>query len=268
MKYCCEVFGIDSDSVTPMLFYVYAHFAMAGFGVFALFLCVWRLYDSWLYGLLVFAWMCTNLEDSTRVFFSVNLRENFSLPLFWLQNLFIINILDDFGNNNDDNNNDNINNNGSNNNVKLLSPRRSTYRYMIVAFVIATFLFALFWQFNQSSSLFVTAVLKWKSSNRAISQILIAQSFALFCVAIAQFAQPMALFSVSTQFNAAVLITFALSRFFHQFKSAIGMVFVKTLVAFLFCVLINFCVNNGLNTSNSDRHIWTFVKAKLGMHDK
>ncbi|MCP9265333.1 hypothetical protein DINM_020604 [Dirofilaria immitis] len=38
--------------------------------------------NSWLYGLLVFTWMLANIDDSTRVFFTVNLRENFALPFF------------------------------------------------------------------------------------------------------------------------------------------------------------------------------------------
>uniref|UniRef100_A0A915PMF0 DUF4220 domain-containing protein n=1 Tax=Setaria digitata TaxID=48799 RepID=A0A915PMF0_9BILA len=74
----------------PILFYVYSCFTFAGFGVTTLFFLAWTLTRSWLYGLLVFTWMLVNIDDSTRVFFTVNLRENFALPFFWLQNACIV----------------------------------------------------------------------------------------------------------------------------------------------------------------------------------
>lgn len=142
----------------PILFYVYSCFTFAGFGVTTLYLFSWALTGrhifflhllffflflivffyrffsmirsvqrkvfSWLYGLLVFTWMLTNIDDSTRVFFTVNLRENFALPFFWLQNTCII--------------------------VLLRSSNVARKKYYFISF-FATFLFTLFWQFTQVS---------------------------------------------------------------------------------------------------------------------
>lgn len=87
----------------------------------------WKVF-SWLYGLLVFTWMLTNIDDSTRVFFTVNLRENFALPFFWLQNACIVVVL------------------------RLSNVACKKYHFI---FFLSTFLFALFWQFNQVTSLFL-----------------------------------------------------------------------------------------------------------------
>lgn len=141
----------------PILFYVYSCFIFAGFGITTLFLLAWSLTGrhiifsylhfssfcnphmsagdiskifsefkwndfSWLYGLLVFTWMLTNIDDSTRVFFTVNLRENFALPFFWLQNACIV--------------------------IVLRLPNVACKKYYFI-FFFSTFLFALLWQFNQ-----------------------------------------------------------------------------------------------------------------------
>lgn len=81
----------------------------------------WNVF-SWLYGLLVFTWMLTNIDDSTRVFFTVNLRENFALPFFWLQNACVV--------------------------VVLRFSNVACKKYYFI-FFFSTFMFALFWQFNQ-----------------------------------------------------------------------------------------------------------------------
>lgn len=67
--------------------------------------------------------MVVNLDDSTRVFFTINLRENFALPFLWIQNIFVV--------------------------MTLQRDIDIKETYKNVLFVLSTFFFALFWQFSQ-----------------------------------------------------------------------------------------------------------------------
>lgn len=235
---------------SPIIFYVYSCFVFAGFGVITLFLLAWATHKSWIYGLLAFAWICANLDDSTRTFFTVNLRENFALPFFWLQNFFAVCILQQTSSRS-------INN--------------------LFAFMLSTFFFAIFWQFNQfilllqSSALFVVSLLI-PSRSKMIAILLFAQSIAFVCVVIAQFGQPMALLSVCTSFNIAAIVVLLVTswRFHSTTNKAINPIvvaFIKAIVTVVLFACINIFLKVTTN-SKADTHIWTFVMAKLGIHRK
>uniref|UniRef100_F1KZP4 Protein dpy-19 3 n=1 Tax=Ascaris suum TaxID=6253 RepID=F1KZP4_ASCSU len=235
---------------SPIIFYVYSCFVFAGFGVITLFLLAWATHKSWIYGLLAFAWICANLDDSTRTFFTVNLRENFALPFFWLQNFFA---------------------------VCILQQTSSRSINSLFAFMLSTFFFAIFWQFNQfilllqSSALFVVSLLI-PSRSKMIAILLFAQSIAFVCVVIAQFGQPMALLSVCTSFNIAAIVVLLVTswRFHSTTNKAINPIvvaFIKAIVTVVLFACINIFLKVTTN-SKADTHIWTFVMAKLGIHRK
>ncbi|VDM24048.1 unnamed protein product [Toxocara canis] len=232
---------------TPMIFYVYSCFALTGFGVTTLFLLVWASHRSWIYGVLAFAWMCANLDDSTRAFFTVNLRENFALPFFWLQNFFA---------------------------VRILQRTTTIPAKHLLAFTISTFLFALFWQFNQfilllqSSALFLVALVI-PSLSKTIVLLICARFVAYTFAFIAQFGQSMVFLSVCTSFEAAALVVLLVAP---RFCSAITRstnpiisAFMKSIAVVALCAMINI-TKKMATASEWDTHIWTFVKAKLGIY--
>uniref|UniRef100_A0AC35TIR6 C-mannosyltransferase DPY19L3 n=1 Tax=Rhabditophanes sp. KR3021 TaxID=114890 RepID=A0AC35TIR6_9BILA len=80
-------------NLAPMLFYVYWCFAFAGLQVFAIFHLSWTLSKSVAFPVLACSWLFYNLDETTRAYFSVNLRENFSLPFLFLQTVFLCQLL-------------------------------------------------------------------------------------------------------------------------------------------------------------------------------
>ena len=73
----------------PIFFYIYSIFRLNGFYVSVLFALTWYLSKNWTAGLLCIVFYVVNLNDTTRVFFTINLRECFGFPLFWCQ-IFLI----------------------------------------------------------------------------------------------------------------------------------------------------------------------------------
>uniref|UniRef100_A0A3Q3APW8 Dpy-19 like C-mannosyltransferase 3 n=1 Tax=Kryptolebias marmoratus TaxID=37003 RepID=A0A3Q3APW8_KRYMA len=69
----------------PMYFYIYTVFSLQAVYVIALYLTAWLLSGSWLAGTLTGVWYILNRVDTTRVEFTISLRENWSLPFFALQ---------------------------------------------------------------------------------------------------------------------------------------------------------------------------------------
>uniref|UniRef100_A0A3B3YH45 Dpy-19 like C-mannosyltransferase 3 n=1 Tax=Poecilia mexicana TaxID=48701 RepID=A0A3B3YH45_9TELE len=69
----------------PVYFYIYTVFSLQAVYVIALYLTAWLLAGSWLAGLLTGVWYILNRVDTTRVEFTISLRENWSLPFFALQ---------------------------------------------------------------------------------------------------------------------------------------------------------------------------------------
>ncbi|KAM3725043.1 putative C-mannosyltransferase DPY19L3 [Dirofilaria immitis] len=227
----------------PILFYVYSCFIFAGFGVITLFLLAWALTGSWLYGLLVFTWMLANIDDSTRVFFTVNLRENFALPFFWLQNACI---------------------------VIVLRLSYIAYKKYYFIFFVSTFLFALFWQFNQfilllqSISLVGMSLIMPHLSSTVISFLLL-QSQAFFLVVFAQFGQPMNIASICTAFNLSSIVILHLTT--ETKRSRISMILLKSVYIVALTLSLSWFIRY-LVGAEADTHIWTFVKAKIGLISK
>ncbi|VDK88384.1 unnamed protein product [Litomosoides sigmodontis] len=224
----------------PILFYVYSCFVFAGFGITTLFLLAWALTGSWLYGLLVFTWMLTNIDDSTRVFFTVNLRENFALPFFWLQNACIVIVL------------------------RLTDVACKKYYFI---FFFSTFLFALLWQFNQfilvlqSVSLVGMSLIIPHLSPTIIS-LLMLQSQAFFLVVLAQFGQPMNIMSICTAFNLSSIVILRLTA--KTERGPVSMMLLKSACIITLTLSLSWLIRY-LVGAEADTHVWTFVKAKIGL---
>ncbi|GAB5582223.1 probable C-mannosyltransferase DPY19L3 isoform X2 [Prionailurus iriomotensis] len=69
----------------PVYFYIYTLFGLQAIYVTALYITSWLLSGTWLSGLLAAFWYVTNRIDTTRVEFTIPLRENWALPFFAIQ---------------------------------------------------------------------------------------------------------------------------------------------------------------------------------------
>ncbi|KAL8194892.1 UNVERIFIED_CONTAM: hypothetical protein K2H54_037673 [Gekko kuhli] len=118
----------------PIYFYIYTLFGLQAVYVVALYITSWLLSGTWLSGVLAAFWYVTNRVDTTRVEFTIPLRENWALPIFAVQVAAI---------------------------SFLFRPhlRPAHERLTLLAVFISTFLFSLAWQFNQFMLLIQALVL-------------------------------------------------------------------------------------------------------------
>uniref|UniRef100_A0A8C3GKH3 Dpy-19 like C-mannosyltransferase 3 n=1 Tax=Cairina moschata TaxID=8855 RepID=A0A8C3GKH3_CAIMO len=170
----------------PVYFYIYTLFGLQAVYVFALYVTSWLLSGTWLSGLLAACWYITNRIDTTRVEFTIPLRENWALPFFAIQIAAITYLL-----------------------RTHLQPAQE--RLTLLAVFIATFLFSLTWQFNQfmmliqALALFILDCFDMLPTAKVI-WLYIIQISGLLLVCVLQFFNSMILGSLLISFNASVLI--------------------------------------------------------------
>uniref|UniRef100_A0A8C5K6P4 Dpy-19 like 4 n=1 Tax=Jaculus jaculus TaxID=51337 RepID=A0A8C5K6P4_JACJA len=75
----------SSEMVEPVYFYIGIVFGLQGIYVTALFITSWIMSGTWLAGMLTVAWFLINRVDTTRIEYSIPLRENWALPYFACQ---------------------------------------------------------------------------------------------------------------------------------------------------------------------------------------
>ncbi|PNI85041.1 DPY19L4 isoform 7, partial [Pan troglodytes] len=71
--------------IEPVYFYIGIVFGLQGIYVTALFVTSWLMSGTWLAGMLTVAWFIINRVDTTRIEYSIPLRENWALPYFACQ---------------------------------------------------------------------------------------------------------------------------------------------------------------------------------------
>lgn len=169
----------------PVYFYIYTVFALQAVYVLALFLTSWMLSESWLAGTLAGVWYILNRVDTTRVEFTISLRENWSLPFFALQVAAI---------------------------TCYLRPHLRLQHQRVVLWLVfvCTLCFCLTWQFNQfillvqAFLIFTLDSLDFLTAEQATSLYLV-QVLSLLCVWLLQFCNSMVLGSLVLSFIVAVL---------------------------------------------------------------
>lgn len=277
----------------PILFYVYLCFSFAGLSVFAIFwltisvtstlqktpdrfyLILKHKEFEWALGILAASWAFANLEDTTRVYFTVNLRENFALPIFWIQNYFVLSSLLHF---------------------KVNYMQKIKDIFFIAIF---TFLFSALWQFNQfllflqSAALFLTYLIYSANNCKAktfdesnnchilyninsnqcyfsnmksvITRILFAQTLGFLLLIPIQEFQPMLLTSYFVQFNIAIFFVINIISYesIFLFKNRIVRTIVKISFVLLITLFLNVMSKFIFGFQVDDSHIWTFLSGKL-----
>ncbi|XP_040427518.1 probable C-mannosyltransferase DPY19L3 isoform X2 [Cygnus olor] len=176
----------------PVYFYIYTLFGLQAVYVIALYVTSWLLSGTWLSGLLAACWYITNRIHTTRVEFTIPLRENWALPFFAVQIAAITYLL-----------------------RTHLQPAQE--RLTLLAVFIATFLFSLTWQFNQfmmliqALALFIPDCFDMLPTAK-VTWLYIIQISGLLLVCVLQFFNSMILGSLLISFNASILIARAIQK--------------------------------------------------------
>nr|XP_045747162.1 probable C-mannosyltransferase DPY19L3 isoform X3 [Mirounga angustirostris] len=213
--------------------------------VTALYITSWLLSGTWLSGLLAAFWYVTNRIDTTRVEFTIPLRENWALPFFAIQIAAI---------------------------TYFLRPNLQPFseRLTLLAIFISTFLFSLTWQFNQFMMLMQALVLFTLDSLDMLPAVKATwlygiQMTGLLLVCILQFFNSMILGSLLISFNLSVLIARKLQKNLKtgSFFNRLGKLLVHLFAVLCLTLFLNNIIKKLLNLK-SDEHIFKFLKAKFG----
>ncbi|NWX87519.1 D19L3 mannosyltransferase, partial [Nothoprocta pentlandii] len=229
----------------PVYFYIYTLFGLQAVYVIALYVTSWLLSGTWLSGLLAAFWYITNRVDTTRVEFTIPLRENWALPFFAVQIAAITYLL-----------------------RTHLQPAHE--RWTLLAVFIATFFFSLTWQFNQFMMLIQALVLFVLDCfdmlpTAKVTWLYIIQVSGLLLVCVLQFFNSMILGSLLISFNASVLIARTIQKNLKKggLFSRLGKLLLHVLFVSCLTLLVNKLIKKILNLE-SDEHIFKFLKAKFG----
>uniref|UniRef100_A0A8C2CAH3 Dpy-19 like C-mannosyltransferase 3 n=1 Tax=Cyprinus carpio TaxID=7962 RepID=A0A8C2CAH3_CYPCA len=229
----------------PIYFYIYTVFALQTVYVIALFITSWLLSDSWLAGALSGVWYILNRVDTTRVEFTISLRENWSIPFFALQVAAI---------------------------TCYLRPQLKPIHQRVVLWLVfvSTFCFCLTWQFNQfvllvqALIIFTLDCLDFLTTEQVVSLYLM-QVFSLLLVWLLQFCNSMILGSLVLSFIVSALFIkhFQTGLKTGGFVIRVGKLALHTLLVLTLTFTINYSAKKILQLK-SDEHIFKFIKAKFG----
>ncbi|XP_069491552.1 protein C-mannosyl-transferase DPY19L3 [Ambystoma mexicanum] len=231
--------------VEPLYFYICTLFGLQGLYVIALYVTSWLLSGTWLSGFLAVSWYIVNRIDTTRVEFTIPLRENWALPFFAVQITAITYFL-----------------------KPHLTPLQE--RLTLLALFLATFIFNLTWQFNQFVMLMQAFVLFILDSIGLLPPVKVTwlytiQAASLLLVCVLQFFNYMILGSLLLSF---ILAVFLARKIQHNLKKGSLLSKLWKLVlhfGLVICLtfLVNYFIKRMLNLE-SDEHIFKFLKAKFG----
>ncbi|XP_054626389.1 probable C-mannosyltransferase DPY19L3 isoform X2 [Dunckerocampus dactyliophorus] len=220
----------------PVYFYIYTVFSLQAVYVMALYLTAWLLAGSWHAGALTGIWYILNRVDTTRVEFTISLRENWSLPFLALQVAAI---------------------------TCYLRPGLSAVQQKVMVWLmyVSTFCFSLTWQFNQFI-LLVQALIVYTLD--CVDLLTTTQVSSLLSVWLLQFFNTMILGSLVLSFIVAALLV---RHFQRTLKTGSLLVRVAKLIIHSTSVLLLTISFNVLTKKvlqlRSDEHIFKFIKSKF-----
>ncbi|XP_064832328.1 protein C-mannosyl-transferase DPY19L3-like isoform X1 [Oncorhynchus masou masou] len=230
----------------PVYFYIYTVFSLQAVYVIALFITSWLLSGSWLAGALTGVWYILNRVDTTRVEFTISLRENWSLPFFALQIAAI---------------------------TCYLRPHLKPIQQKVVLWLmfLATLCFCLTWQFNQFILLVQALIIFTLDcldliSTEQVTCLYLVQVSSLLSVWLLQFCNSMILGSLALSFIVSALFV---KHFQRGLKTGgltvrLGKLLLHTVLVLALTFTINYLAKQALQL-RSDEHIFKFIKSKFGL---
>ncbi|XP_054475052.1 LOW QUALITY PROTEIN: probable C-mannosyltransferase DPY19L3 [Anoplopoma fimbria] len=230
----------------PVYFYIYTVFSLQAVYVIALYLTAWLLSGSWLAGTLTGVWYILNRVDTTRVEFTISLRENWSLPFLALQVTTI---------------------------TCYLRPQLTALQQKVVVWLmyVTTFCFCLTWQFNQFILLVQALIIYTLDcgdflTTTQVTTMYLVQVCSLLSVWLLQFCNSMILGSLVLSFIVAAL-------FIRHCQSGLktgsplvrlAKLLLHSAMVLLLTFTINYLAKKALQL-RSDEHIFKFIKSKLAL---
>ncbi|XP_035008023.1 probable C-mannosyltransferase DPY19L3 isoform X1 [Hippoglossus stenolepis] len=230
----------------PVYFYIYTVFSLQAVYVIALYLTAWLLSGSWLAGALTGVWYILNRVDTTRVEFTISLRENWSLPFLALQVTAI---------------------------TCYLRPQLTALQQKVMVWLmyVTTFCFCLTWQFNQFILLVQALIIYTLDcidflTTTQVTTLYLVQVCGLLSVWLLQFCNPMILGSLVLSFIVAALFIRHCQSGLKtgSLMARLGKLLLHTAMVLLLTFTINYLAKKVLQL-RSDEHIFKFIKSKLAL---
>ncbi|XP_019935903.1 protein C-mannosyl-transferase DPY19L3 isoform X4 [Paralichthys olivaceus] len=230
----------------PVYFYIYTVFSLQAVYVIALYLTAWLLSGSWLAGTLTGVWYILNRVDTTRVEFTISLRENWSLPFLALQVTAI---------------------------TCYLRPQLTALQQKIMVWLmyVTTFCFCLTWQFNQFILLVQALIIYTLDcidflTTTQVTTLYLVQVCGLLSVWLLQFCNSMILGSLVLSFIVAALFIRHCQSGLKtgSLLARLGKLLLHTAMVLLLTFTINYLAKKALQL-RSDEHIFKFIKSKFAL---
>ncbi|XP_063737776.1 probable C-mannosyltransferase DPY19L3 isoform X1 [Eleginops maclovinus] len=230
----------------PVYFYIYTVFSLQAVYVIALYLTAWLLSGSWLAGTLTGVWYILNRVDTTRVEFTISLRENWSMPFLALQVTAI---------------------------TCYLRPQLTDLQQKVMVWLmyVTTFCFCLTWQFNQFI-LLVQALIIYSLdcldflTTSQVTTLYLVQVSSMLSVWLLQFCNSMILGSLVLSFIVATLFVRHCQSGLKTGSPLVrlGKLLLHSAMVLFLTVTINYLAKKALQL-RSDEHIFKFIKSKFAL---
>uniref|UniRef100_A0A8I3WF90 Dpy-19 like 4 n=1 Tax=Callithrix jacchus TaxID=9483 RepID=A0A8I3WF90_CALJA len=183
----------SNEIIEPVYFYIGIVFGLQGIYVTALFVTSWLMSGTWLAGMLTVAWFIINRVDTTRIEYSIPLRENWALPYFACQVAAL---------------------------TGYLKSNLNTYgeRFCYLLMSASTYTFMMMWEYShyllflQAISLFLLDIFSLKQSDK-VYEVYKIYVFSLFLGYLLQFENPALLVSPLLSLVAALMLAKCLQMF-------------------------------------------------------
>ncbi|XP_071458336.1 probable C-mannosyltransferase DPY19L4 isoform X3 [Marmota flaviventris] len=236
----------SNEMIEPVYFYIGIVFGLQGIYVTALFVTSWLMSGTWLAGMLTVAWFIINRVDTTRIEYSIPLRENWALPYFACQVAALTGYL-----------------------KCNLNSYAERFCYLLMS--ASTYTFMMMWEYShyllflQAISLFLLDIFSMDQSDK-VHEVYKIYIFSLFLGYLLQFENPALLVSPLLSLVAALMLTKCLQlnvkkgTFIAKIMKVINFYLVCTLTVTLNIIMKMFVPHK------ENGHMLKFLEVKFGLN--
>uniref|UniRef100_G1QSZ1 Dpy-19 like 4 n=1 Tax=Nomascus leucogenys TaxID=61853 RepID=G1QSZ1_NOMLE len=236
----------SNEIIEPVYFYIGIVFGLQGIYVTALFVTSWLMSGTWLAGMLTVAWFIINRVDTTRIEYSIPLRENWALPYFACQIAAL---------------------------TGYLKSNLNTYgeRFCYLLMSASTYTFMMMWEYShyllflQAISLFLLDIFSVEQSDK-VYEVYKIYIFSLFLGYLLQFENPALLVSPLLSLVAALMLAKCLQL--NVKKGSFVAKIIKVINFYLVCTLtitLNIIMKMFV-PHKENGHMLKFLEVKFGLN--
>ncbi|XP_063582373.1 probable C-mannosyltransferase DPY19L4 isoform X4 [Pongo abelii] len=236
----------SKEIIEPVYFYIGIVFGLQGIYVTALFVTSWLMSGTWLAGMLTVAWFIINRVDTTRIEYSIPLRENWALPYFACQIAAL---------------------------TGYLKSNLNTYgeRFCYLLMSASTYTFMMMWEYShyllflQAISLFLLDIFSVEQSDK-VYEVYKIYIFSLFLGYLLQFENPALLVSPLLSLVAALMLAKCLQL--NVKKGSFVAKIIKVINFYLVCTLtitLNIIMKMFV-PHKENGHMLKFLEVKFGLN--